>query len=321
VVALMAEASKAAVRTRAVTFGEGDPTELVAGRFHTEHRARAVPPDDFALIDVLVEAFDEPFADVSALAAYRGFAFARETLAVVLCADGAPEALAGHARYRRRLADRAGLIGAIGRLYPQSPHTGAAIPTVTPPELRLRLYSDGARKALGAYRGEQRYADAMRQAPARDGLDRAQYADIKLGLPSGALTRTDRASMAVGLEAREPLLDYRLVEFAATLPSELRIRGGQGQWLMKKALEPYLPREILYRPPSRQAERTDAWFRGPLAEEAAMLARSPLLGATGWFDLKAVEQLALDHRSGRAAHGRTLWQLMLLDRSLKRLFG
>src|SRR3546814_1634674 len=82
-----------------------------------------------------------------------------------------------------------------------------------------------------------RYVATMRDAPARDPLDRAQYADIKLWLPGDILTKTDRTSMAVSLEAREPLLDHRLLEFAATLPVSMRLRRGQGKWLMKKAME------------------------------------------------------------------------------------
>ena len=192
---------------------------------------------------------------------------------------------------------------------------------VTGPALRNRLYSDVARKALGGHTAEQRYTDTMRLAPARDGLDRAQYADIKHYLPGDILTKVDRTSMAVSLEAREPLLDYRLVQFAATLPVGLRIKAGQGKWLMKKALEPWLPKEILYRPKMGFVTPVSAWFRKALAEEAAALAKSKVLLSTGWFDHETIATLAAEHRAGRADHGRTLWQLLMLERSLVRLFG
>ena len=126
--------------------------------------------------------------------------------------------------------------------------------------------------------------------------------------------------MAVSLEAREPLLDHRLVQFAATLPPALRIRAGQGKWLMKKALEPYLPKAILYRPKMGFVTPVSAWFRKALAEEAVALGQSRVLKATGWFDLETVGRLSADHRAGRADHGRTLWQLMMLERSLVHLF-
>src|SRR3546814_790239 len=166
-----------------------------------------------------------------------------------------------------------------------------------------------------------RYVATMRDAPARDPLDRAQYADIKLWLPGDILTKTDRTSMAVSLEAREPLLDHRLLEFAATLPVSMRLRRGQGKWLMKKAMERYLPENVLYRPKMGFVTPISAWFRGALADEAQGLAVSKTLSATGWFDMRAVQYLAEDHRAGKAEHGRTLWQLMILERSLARVFG
>lgn len=357
VVALMAETSRAAVKTCTIGFAEAghderDHAEQVAARFHADHRSRTVAADDFALIDTLVAAFDEPFADASALATYRLCELARERVTVALSGDGADEAFAGYRRHRfhameervRGLlppATRAQWFGTLGRHYPKAdwaPRPFRARTTllalaeggeqayakavgVTLPETRDRLFSAAARAALGGYRGERRYIDTMRRAPARDGLDRAQYADIRHWLPGDILTKVDRTSMAVGLEAREPLLDHRLVEFAATLPAGLRIRAGQGKWLMKRALEPYLPKAILYRPKMGFVTPVSAWFRGALAEEASTLARSPLLAATGWFDLAAVAALAAEHRGGRAEHGRTLWQLVMLERSLKRLFG
>ena len=192
---------------------------------------------------------------------------------------------------------------------------------VTPPELRARLFSAEARRGLGGYRAEDRWVATMRDAPARDALDRAQYADLKRWLPGDILVKADRTSMAVSLEAREPLLDHRLVEFAAMLPPSLRLRGGEGKWLMKQTMRPYLPREILHRPKQGFVTPVSAWFRGPLAEEAAALARSRTLGDTGWFDLPHLARLAEEHRAGRAEHGRTLWQFVMLERSLQRLFG
>ena len=161
----------------------------------------------------------------------------------------------------------------------------------------------------------------MRDAPARDPLDRAQFADLTRWLPGGMLTKVDRTSMAVGLEAREPLLDHRLVEFAATLPVTMRLRGNQGKWLLKRALRPFLPRDILYRPKMGFVTPVAAWFRGPLAEAAAALPRSRMLADTGWFDPAALADLAARHRAGRADHGRTLWQFVMLEKSLARVFG
>ncbi|HEY0622841.1 XrtA/PEP-CTERM system amidotransferase [Sphingomonas sp.] len=357
VVALMAEASRNAVKTCTIGFDETGHDErvyarVVAERFRTEHRTRTVAADDFQLIDTLVHHFDEPFADASALATYRVCELARETVTVALSGDGADEALAGYRRYRFHAAEervrgllpaavRQGVFGTLGRLYPKADwaprplrakttllalaeDSGAAYANavgVTAPPVRQGLYTDAARAQLGGHRAENRYVETMRNAPARDGLDRAQYADFKHWLPGDILTKMDRTSMAVSLEAREPLLDYRFVEFAATLPASMRLRAGQGKWLMKKALEPYLPKDILYRPKMGFVTPVSAWFRKALADEAAALSRSAVLAGSGWFEPKAIARLAEEHRSGRAEHGRTLWQLMMLERSLGRLFG
>jgi asparagine synthase (glutamine-hydrolysing) len=152
-------------------------------------------------------------------------------------------------------------------------------------------------------------------------LSRAQYADLKIWLPGDILTKVDRTSMAVSLEAREPLLDHRLVEFAARLPARMRLRGGEGKWLMKRALAGRLPDEILHRRKMGFVTPISAWFRGPLAAEAAAIAQGSALAETGWFDSAAIARLAEDHRGGRSDHGRLLWQLLMLEKSLQRVFG
>ena len=357
VVALMAEASPRAVATCTIGFDEAGHDErgyarTVAERFATDHRERVVASGDFALIDTLVAAFDEPFADASALATYQVCKLARESVTVALTGDGADEALAGYRRHRFQAAEervrgllpadlRARVFGALGRAYPKAdwaPRPLRARMTllsladdgaeayaravgVTTPALRRRLFSDPARRALAGHRAEDRWVKAMRDAPARDPLDRAQYADLTIWLPGDILTKTDRTSMAVSLEAREPLLDHRLIEFCATLPPSLRLRRGEGKWLMKQAMERYLPREILYRPKMGFVTPVSAWFRGALAGEAAALARSRTLADTGWFDMPELARIAEAHCAGREEHGRTLWQFVMLERSLTRLFG
>jgi asparagine synthase (glutamine-hydrolysing) len=268
-----------------------------------------------------------------------------------LSGDGADEAFAGYRRYRLFAAEERvrgavpqgarALLGRLGDVYPKldwapqflrakttlqalgagSGEAYARAVGVTPPELRHRLYGPDFRAALQGHRAEDRYVRTMAGAPAEDALSRAQYADLKIWLPGDILTKVDRTSMAVSLEAREPLLDHRLVEFAAKLPPRMRLRGGQGKWLMKKSLESFLPEEILCRRKMGFVTPISAWFRGPLAGEAAAVANSSALGQLGWFDPAAIARIAADHRSGRAEHGRLLWQLLMLDRSLQRLFG
>jgi asparagine synthase (glutamine-hydrolysing) len=191
--------------------------------------------------------------------------------------------------------------------------------SILAPEQREALYGETLLRERGDYRAEQPFERLVRDAPARSGLDRAQYADLKFWLPGDILTKIDRTSMAVSLEAREPLLDHRLLEFAARLPERQRLRGTTGKWLMKHAMERYLPDDILYRSKQGFVTPLSQWFRGPLAGEAKAVASSELLTGSGWFDRMALSRLAEDHISGRSDNGRALWQLLMLDRSLRHL--
>jgi len=356
VVAFMAEASRNAVETCSIGFDEADHDETrhaakVAELFATHHRSRTVAAADFSLIDRLADSFDEPFADASALATFRVCELAREKVKVSLSGDGADEALAGYRRYRMFMAEERArrwlpdplrrAAGRIGDLYPKldwapqflraktslqalgqgSGAAYAAAVGVTPPRIRSMLYTSSFINQLAGHVAEERYVRAYEQAPATDSLSRAQYADLKIWLPGDILTKVDRTSMAVSLEAREPLLDHRLVEFAARLPARMRLRGGEGKWLMKRALAGRLPDEILHRRKMGFVTPISAWFRGPLAAEAAAIAQGSALAETGWFDPVAIARLAEDHRRGRSDHGRLLWQLLMLEKSLQRVFG
>jgi asparagine synthase (glutamine-hydrolysing) len=356
VVDFMAEASRGAVETCSIGFDRADHDEtryaaMVADRFATHHRARTVAADDFSLIDTLADAFDEPFADASAIGTYRVSELAAEKVKVALSGDGADEIFAGYRRHAffageekaRRLlpgAVRRGL-GAIGSVYPKldwaprvlrakttllglgrgGEEAYADAVTATSQPIRSILYTPELKRSLSGHRAEDRTIAAMRGAPATDALSRAQYADLKIWLPGDILTKVDRASMAVSLEAREPLLDHRLVEFAAALPVSARLRRGSGKYLLKRALASRLPAEILHRPKMGFVTPVSAWFRGPLRREAEALAWSPALAETGWFDGEAIARLAAAHVSGRAEHGRLLWQLVMLEKSLQRIFG
>jgi asparagine synthase (glutamine-hydrolysing) len=235
---------------------------------------------------------------------------------------------------------RQSLFGALGKYYPKAdwaPRMFRAKATfqslardgaeayarsvgVIPEEMRRILFTEAFSRGLQGHRAEDRYVEAMRDAPAREALDRAQYADMKIWLPGDILTKVDRISMAVSLEAREPLLDHRLVEFAATLPASMRIRGGEGKWLMKRAMRGHLPDDILYRPKMGFVTPVSAWFRGALAGAAEALVTKSRLLDTGWFRQEALEKAVRDHKSGLSDNGRLIWQLVMLDKALNRLF-
>lgn len=355
VVALMAEASANPVKTCSIGFDvkaldETSYADQVAKRFATDHRARQVSPDDFDHVDTLAAMFDEPFADASALPTWRVCQLARETVTVALSGDGADEAFAGYRRHKFQHGEdrlrallpqalRGPVFGGLGAIYPKadwapqplrakatllslaaSSETGYARAVgITPPELREQLYSPDFLRLRGDYRAEQPWEETMRAAPARSGLDRAQYADLKFWLPGDILTKVDRTSMAVSLEAREPLLDHRLIEFAASLPENLRLKRSEGKWLLKKTMRRYLPDDILFRQKQGFVTPIAQWLRGPLAGTAREIATSAALARTGWFDKGKLSALAEAHIAGKADHGRLLWQLLMLDRSLGRL--
>ncbi|WP_313437397.1 XrtA/PEP-CTERM system amidotransferase [Novosphingobium sp.] len=355
VVALMAEASAQPVKTCSIGFDiaaldESDYAAQVARRFGTDHRARQVSPDDFEAIDAIAGMFDEPFADASALPTWRVCQLARESVTVALSGDGADEAFAGYRRHVFQRGEdrvrgiipqaiRGPLFGSLGKLYPKAdwaPRPLRAKATLlslaadsaqgyaraigfAAPELRDGIYSEDFRWLRGGYRAEHAVIDLMRGAPARSGLDRAQYADLKHWLPGDILTKVDRTSMAVSLEAREPLLDHRLIEFAASLPETMRVRAGQGKWLMKRTMRRSLPDEILYRPKQGFVTPIAQWFRGPLASSAREIASSATLARTGWLDTGRIGTLVEEHIAARSDHSRLLWQLLMLDRSLTHL--
>ena len=355
VVALMNEASADPVRTCSIgfdveAFDESSHAQEVAQLFATEHRQRRVGSEDFAEIGRLAGMFDEPFADASALPTWRVCQLARESVTVALSGDGADEALAGYRRHvfhrnEDRLRSvlpsgvRRALFGTLGAAYPKAgwaPRPLRAKTTllalsesgedayaralsVTGPDLRASLYSAEFIRLRGDYRAERPLVELMTDAPARTGLDRAQYADLKFWLPGDILTKVDRTSMAVSLEAREPLLDHRLIEFAASLPVSLRIRGGQGKWLMKQAMTRYLPGNILFRPKQGFVTPIADWLRGPLADEARAIGSASALARTGWFESRRIRALAQEHIAGISDHSRQLWQLLMLEKSLAQI--
>lgn len=329
VVALMAETSRQRLTTCTIgTSDESDQAERIARRFGTDHRAEMLAPDDLGLIDRIAAHADEPFAEPAALPLLRLCGLARESVPVALTGEGADEGFAGDPRHRawyRAQRLRRLIPGAVRGKLPGFAGDGmeayAAAVMVMPPALRAQLLSEPARAALEGYQPEARIIAAMRAAPARNALDRAQYADIRIALPADSLARMDRMGMAAGLEVRAPLLDHRLLEFAARLPVRKRLHGRSGKYLLRKAMEPLLPLDSLYRPDEGIALPLDDWFRGPLAGEARTLAGGSALARSEWFDMRRIARIAEAHRNGVADHGRLLWQLLMLDKALGRLFG
>jgi asparagine synthase (glutamine-hydrolysing) len=355
VVAMMAELSSEPVNTCSIGFDvagydETEYAQKVAQLYKTKHKARTVKSDDIDLIDKLVFAYDEPFADASALPTYQVCALARESVTVALSGDGGDELFAGYRRHRLHAAEervrsalplgfRRSLFGMLGKTYPKldwAPQflrakttfqalgmsTGEAYTnsvSVIRHDVRLQMFTDKFRQELQGYNAAAHMRDMVERAPSEDAIGQIQYADLKIWLPGDILTKMDRASMAVSLESREPLLDHKLLEWASGLPAHMRIQGGQGKYILKKAFEPYLPHDILYRPKQGFVVPISNWFRGPLKSVIAELIETSTALDTGYFNKTFLKSAFADHCAGTAEHGRLFWSMLMFDRSLAAL--
>ncbi len=356
VVALMSRAQTEPVRTCAIGFDDPDYDETaharaVAQRFHADHEQAVVHPDGAALFRRLAAIYDAPFADASAMPTLAVCELARRRVTVALSGDGGDEALAGYrrhvwhlresrlrARLPRPLRRLAGMLGAIYPKADWAPRPLRAKTTlqalardevaayfhtvsVIPAEVRARLGTPAFARALQGHSALEVFRGHAARADTDDPLRLAQYLDFKTWLPGDILTKVDRASMAHALEVRVPLLDHRFVAWAFSLPESAKIHGGEGKFVLKRAMEPELPKDILYRRKQGFSVPLRAWFRGPLVPAfEAVLGDSPLL-ATGWFERDALAGLLREHRAGVRDHGRALWSLLMLDASLTHLLS
>jgi len=349
VVASMAGLQEGPVETCSISFGDPRFNEStyaanIAQRFGTRHHVEQVDSDDFDLIDTLVAAYDEPFADSSALPTYRVCQLARKHVTVALSGDAGDENFAGYRRYRWHMHEerlrsllpqslRGPLFGLAGALYPKldwAPQWLRAKTTfealartsmaayfhsvsVMPDRVRLPLYNSAFRRELGGYHALEVFRQHADRAPADDALAYIQYLDLKTWLPGDILTKVDRASMQHGLEVRVPLLDHTLVEWIGGLPSALKLHRGEGKYVFKKSLEGQVPDDILYRPKMGFSVPVGRWFRGPLRSRVEGLARSEALAGLGVFNTDTVGQLVTQHVSGRRDHTAAVWSLLMLE--------
>ena len=353
VVAMMAQEGKAPVNTCSIGFDDPDYdetqyAEAVAKRYHTNHHAQIVDKDDYGLIDTLAHLYDEPFADSSAIPTYRVCQLARQRVTVALSGDGGDENFAGYRRYRFAMAEhsvrsklpaaiRKPLFGALGSLYPKADWAPRMFRAKTTFEAlardlvegyfhgvskladrqREQLFSDAFRADLQGYRA----IDVMRAhaatAPTDDPLSLIQYLDVKTWLPGDILTKVDRASMAHSLEVRVPLLDHTFLEWGSSLAPDLKLRNGEGKYILKKALEPHLPHDIMYRAKKGFSIPMAAWLRGPLRQQVRDAVLGPRLLDTGIFNRRYLEQLVSEHQSGMADHNVAPWSLMMFEAFLR----
>ena len=357
VVATMAGLTDVPVRTCAIgfddpRFNESAYAQEVATRYKTDHHLEIVGSDNFDLIDTLARHYDEPFADSSALPTYRVCEMARKHVTVALSGDGGDESFGGYRRYRLHLMEELGrgalphsvrkpLFGMLGRWYPKADWAPRALRAKTTFQalaydsvqaymhsmslLRLdereHLYSVGFKRALGGYRAQEVFDRHAAKAETDDTLALIQYLDYKTWLVSDINTKVDRASMAHSLEVREPLMDHHLIEWLATLPSRLKIQGQEGKWLLKKAFEPSLPNDILYRPKMGFSVPLAVWLRGPLRERMREAVLGQRVSSSGYFNTNVLQSLVNQHIAGTRDHAAPLWSILMFDAFLKQAEG
>lgn len=335
VVALMRRAGIERVRTFAIGFDEADVNEApyareVAEALGTEHTELVVRPDVDALFEGLIAAFDEPFADSSAIPTYLVAQLARRQVTVALSGDGGDELFGGYTRYFDLLERRelpAPVRGVVGPL-------GAALPHAVPGRNRLcdlgrsRRGRYATTVAMPAHEREggvmlPELADAMGRfdtvldpwfgvAEGRDFGTQMTLVDIQSYLPGDILTKVDRTSMAVSLEARVPLLDHPLVEFALSLPASLKFRERRGKHLFRRAIEPWVPPMVLQRRKQGFAVPLDRWFRRELRHRLEALQR-PEAPVYAYVRRDAVRRVVDEHLRGRRDHSALIWRLLVLD--------
>lgn len=354
VVAMMAGIDPAPVNTCSIgfdnpAFDESRHAARVALQHGTVHHTGRVDPDDYSLLDTLAGLYDEPFADSSAIPTYRVCQLARQRVTVALSGDGGDENLAGYRRYRYAMTEhqvranipaalRKPLFGTLGRWYPKADWAPRVLRAKTTfqglsrnlvegyfhgvsfmdDDMRRHLFSPRLRSSLQGYRAIEVMQGHAAQAPTDAPLSLLQYLDLKTYLPGDILTKVDRASMAHALEVRVPLLDHELVEWMSGLAPDLKLRGGEGKYIFKKSLEPYLPNDILYRRKMGFSVPLAAWFRGPLRQRVTDALLGPLLADSGLFNTDYLQQLVAHHQSGRRDYSTPIWSLLMFEAFLRK---
>ncbi|MFN0243013.1 MAG: asparagine synthase (glutamine-hydrolyzing) [Planctomycetota bacterium] len=322
-------------------FDELETARATASRLSAAHHTQILESDPALALEVLPWYFDEPLADPSTVPTYLVSKMAREHVTVALTGDGGDEVFAGYRRYVfdvaenrvRRALGRHGerVLAAVGRRYPKldwaprfvraksvlenfgSDPCRAYWNSVTQlsREDALAVLAPEVVDALGAHDPYDTFAEHYRRPHIDDPLYRAQYADFKGFLPDQILAKSDRASMAVSLEVRPPLLDHRFVERFVALPTREKVRGGRGKHAFREALRSRLPSKLLDLPKRGFDIPLRDWLRGPLA--GTMRDAIETLPER-WFARDVLRARLAEHESGRRDHGHLLWSLFVLER-------
>jgi asparagine synthase (glutamine-hydrolysing) len=342
VVAFMAAASPRPVKTFSIGFDDPQVDELeharvVAKHFGTDHHEFVVRPDGLSILDQLIDHFDEPFGDSSAIPTWYVSEIARRHVTVVLSGDGGDELFGGYDRYlphprvarfdRLPVPGRRQLASAVWPLLPHGMRgknflrhvarddNGRFVDSVAyfRADEKAALYTPGVRARLNGASAEARlgrHFDRFAPLPLHSRMMRF---DFETYLPEDILTKVDRMSMAHSIESRVPLLDNEVIDFAATLPSQFKIHQGRRKHVLKEALTGVVPDGILNRKKQGFWVPLGAWFRGGLTTVFADVLGSTATRQRGYFQPAFIDRLVQEHLSGRRDHTLQLWQLLVFE--------
>jgi asparagine synthase (glutamine-hydrolysing) len=349
VVALMARLMNRPVKTFSIgfsekAFNEASDAKLVARHLGTDHTELILSPAEARfVIPQLVEHFDEPFADASAIPTYYVSKLAREQVTVALSGDGGDELFGGYPWrqvrpwYQRHLSRLPRLVRSGIRRMTEGLPTGMRgtnyLRRIDIPYERyildaMAVFDEGDRGELysldfaEAVKGVDPYEQQLPNLSGSSGRGweaRMMEYDLKTYLPNDVLTKVDRMSMRASLEAREPLLDQRLVEFAAMMPSRLKIRDGIGKRILKRVMAPYLPAEVLHKPKQGFSVPLGTWLRTDLREDILDTLRGG--NRHGFFDGRAVNRLTEAFFRGDDSRNYQVWTLYAFELWYLNVYG
>lgn len=343
IVALMSSVSDRPVKTFSIgftetEFDETNYAEQVAAKYSTEHHKMIVEPESIGLLPKLVSLFDEPFADSSSIPMYYLSKFAREHVTVALSGDGGDELFAGYSRYQNMLRlhrktskygwinNAASIIHKFAPDYLElkkwsyyfgidSNNLGAVMGIFKPYE-RRKLYKDWVIGELDGYESEVDKIDLL-EGFNGDFISRMQQLDLQTYLVDDVLTKVDRASMANSLEVRVPILDHKFVEFAAKIPSNMKINEAGQKLIFKEAMSQKLPRDILNHKKQGFSAPISIWFRENLTEYLMDTLQSSDALINDYFYGSEVKDILNKHRHGIRDYSAKIWSLVFLEEWLK----
>ncbi len=348
VVAMMAKINDTPVKTCSIgfdekKFNETEFAQIVADQYKTEHYELTVHQNVKDNLEKIVRFFDEPFADPSLVPTYFVSELAQQQVTVAISGDGGDEVFAGYEKYsidaienrlRKKLPHwlRKKIFPKLAKLLAKSNATvcrkGKSLLTSLSLEPAMGFYLSNAmiedrhwnalikpeiKNKLGDYHPSKITTDIYESSDGQDHLAKILYTDMKTYLPGGILVKVDRMSMANSLEVRAPILDKDVIEFAATLPSELKFHKGDKKHILKEAFKPLLPDDVLYRKKMGFSVPLANWLRNEIKDLAEDYLFTKSNGIQQFFDMQAVQKLWQQHQSVKADHSTLLWSMLMFQ--------